>query len=219
MEIDRIKQSISHLLDVGGTVSFSYKRDIDSWYAEIKLYHFAEENEWFINNGPISGTFKNKEEAVDKYVMFMFSEKNMAYCIERLTKKLDISSDEFFEFPRTEVLEMIEEEKKLIVQELNSQNIYVKGTTIIERIFQEDNIDMVKIITESANGVEPKKVRELYCHMSTLCLNVLLNRLNELGRGAETTAREVQKILHKLIAEYDVSEQKKLILKNASNQC
>lgn len=77
----------------------------------------------------------------------------------------------------------------------------------------------MEILTNVANGVEPKKVREFYCHMSALCLNVILNRLTELGLGAEDTAYKARTIIHNIVKNIDDIEKEKLIKKNASNQC
>ena len=113
-----LKKSISRILDNGGSVQFSYKYTLQSWYSEAYIVYFSLNDEYFIHETPLHGTYKNKEEAIDKFVNFIFSENNIAYVIKRLEKRIKFNSEDYdFREPSQELLDLIEEEKTIIIQE------------------------------------------------------------------------------------------------------
>lgn len=120
----KIKESITNILDLGGSVSFSYKGSLDSWYQTINLHYFPgyySPPTYNINSGPCHGDYKSKDEAIDKFIDCIFSENNLAYCLERIKVRLNIDFEEAgfdFEHPSQELLDIIEEEKLIIKNEL-----------------------------------------------------------------------------------------------------
>ena len=117
-EDKEMKRSISRILDNGGTVKFSYKYSLESWYSEAYITYFSLNDEYFIHETPSHGTYKNKEEAIDKFVSFIFSENNLAYVINRLEKRVNFNAEDYdFQEPSQELLDLIEEEKTIIIQE------------------------------------------------------------------------------------------------------
>lgn len=71
----------------------------------------------------------------------------------------------------------------------------------VERIiFLEDNVDLKDELSKSAKEITDKRVRrEFYRHMNTLFLNILLNRLDEVGREKEERAFSARKDIVELI--------------------
>ena len=122
MDLNKIKQNISEILEVGGTVHFSYKKALNEWYFEtsISRYYDRYENitEYIIHNGKLSGSYKDKDETIDKFIKYIFNKKNLAYVITRLEKRVNFNPEHYdFERPTKELIELIEEEKQLIIQE------------------------------------------------------------------------------------------------------
>lgn len=118
MKTQDIKESISKILDLGGKVQFSYKYSLDSWYSESFIIYFSLNDEYFIHETPAHGTYKDKNVAIEKFVNFIFSENNLAYVITRLEKRIKFNSEDYdFREPSQELLDLIEEEKTIIIQE------------------------------------------------------------------------------------------------------
>lgn len=71
----------------------------------------------------------------------------------------------------------------------------------VERIiFLEDNVDLKDELSKSAKEITDKRVRrEFYRHMNTLFLNILLNRLDEVGQEKEERAFSARKDIVELI--------------------
>ena len=69
MDLNKIKESISEILEVGGTVHFSYKKALNEWYFETSISKY--ENEYIIHNGKLNGYDKN--DAIDKFVKYVFN--------------------------------------------------------------------------------------------------------------------------------------------------
>jgi hypothetical protein len=124
MNLEIIKQNISQILDVGGSVSFNYKGGMKDWYQTINIHYFNDsrgEPRYYINNGPAYGDYTSKEEAINKFVECIFSENNLAYCLDRIKKRLGLidfdGSGYSIEYPDKIFLDLIESEKQLIKYE------------------------------------------------------------------------------------------------------
>lgn len=78
---------------------------------------------------------------------------------------------------------------------------FTKAATEVERIlFLQGEYDLRTEITNSAIEItEQRARREFYRHMNTLFLNVLLNRLNEVGLDKEPIVLEARRIIVELI--------------------
>jgi hypothetical protein len=78
---------------------------------------------------------------------------------------------------------------------------FTKAATEVERIlFLQGAFDLRTEITNSAEGInDPRTRREFYRHMNTLFLNVLLNRLNEVGLDKEPIVLKARRIMVELI--------------------
>jgi hypothetical protein len=78
---------------------------------------------------------------------------------------------------------------------------FEKAAPEVERIiFLEGETNLRNELIQSANDIEdPRAKREYYRHMNTLFLNVLLNRLNQVGLDKESRVLEVRRILVELI--------------------
>lgn len=94
---------------------------------------------------------------------------------------------------------------KKIVDEYESNLIdeqfrfYKIGSDEVERIIRLDNPDLKLEIKNASLLVDKKYVRKFYLHMSSLFLNICLNRVNELGKDAEERALSCRDIIVELI--------------------
>lgn len=62
-----------------------------------------------------------------------------------------------------------------------------------------ENADLRQALQDAAKGVEEKYLREYYVHMNSLFLNIILNRVQELGKNAEERAFTCREIIVELI--------------------
>ncbi|MDR2120109.1 MAG: hypothetical protein LBP64_04450 [Tannerella sp.] len=71
----------------------------------------------------------------------------------------------------------------------------------VERIISlEGEVDLKCELTDSIKGIEDKKLRkEFYRYMNMLFLNILLNRLDEVGQDKEERAINARKDIVDLI--------------------
>ncbi len=78
---------------------------------------------------------------------------------------------------------------------------FKQASATVEIIVQDDfDINNVKAVLEKAtDDIAPEKKRDFYGHMSSLFLNVMLNRLNELGLKAKDNAIIGRKNISELI--------------------
>lgn len=125
----KIKESISNILDIGGSIGFDYKGGMRDWYSKVEIHRLYDSYDEEHYNGyiyilqgvPSCYKFKDKNEAIDKIVSHVFNEKNLALILERLRLKLNIESfeDEGHDFkrPSKEFLKMISDEQQLYKEE------------------------------------------------------------------------------------------------------
>jgi len=209
MNLEKIKQNISEILDAGGSVSFNYKGAMLEWYQTISIHYFAgyggSPPTYNVSSGPAYGDYKSKEEAINKLVESIFSENNLSFVVDRLK---DIDFDFDFERPSEEFLDLIEKEKQLIREELKekespNEELFIllqTGHKKVEEIMTDknDTIDLDKFIADSSIGISNKI--KFYRHMSDLFLNVLVNRIGvEFGKKGEEKALLCRDILKKNI--------------------
>lgn len=78
---------------------------------------------------------------------------------------------------------------------------FTKATSDIDRIlFAEGEINLKSEIEKCAENItDIRTKKEFYQHINTLFLNVLLNRLDSVGKLGEQRTIEARKILVKLI--------------------
>jgi hypothetical protein len=224
MNLEKIKENISQILDAGGSVSFDYKSGMKDWYQTIDIHyssgHFSPPS-YNIHNGPEHGDYEIKEEAIDKFVECIFNENNLAYCLGRIKKRLGIidfeDSGYSFENPNKIFLDLIESEKTLIKYEKENEKkdpneelfiLLQTGHEKVEEIMSDvnDTIDLENFITDSSIGISNKI--KFYLHMNSLFLNVLLNRIGvEFGKKSEEKAILCRNIIVKNIKKlYDKKE-------------
>ncbi len=78
---------------------------------------------------------------------------------------------------------------------------FVKAADEVERIIKlPDNTDLKAELEKSIADISQEKKREFYRHMNTLFLNILLNRLDELGENVEQRSIDARRIIVTLIA-------------------
>ena len=94
---------------------------------------------------------------------------------------------------------------------LNAQD-YQKAKDAVEKIAQdtfraanksEDDLrEIIKItLKNAANDVDRQYQRTIYNYMGSLLLNVMINRLNELGKKSEQDAITARQLIMELIKE------------------
>ncbi len=72
---------------------------------------------------------------------------------------------------------------------LTSDEFKQAKNTVEEIVKDEFDISTVKTVLKAAtNEITPERQYDFYNHMSSLFLNVMLNRLNELGKNAKNNA-------------------------------
>jgi hypothetical protein len=78
---------------------------------------------------------------------------------------------------------------------------FTKAAAEVERIiFLEGVVNLRNELNHSATEIDdPRTRREFFRHMNTLFLNVLLNRLNEVGLDKEERVLEARRIIVELI--------------------
>ncbi len=80
---------------------------------------------------------------------------------------------------------------------------FKQASAVVEKIVQ-DNFDIntaKNVLEQATEEIAPEKQRNFYNHMSRLFLNVMLNRLNELGKKAKTNAIIARQMITELIQE------------------
>lgn len=82
---EEIKQKIQAVLDIGGTVRFSYKEKLKDWYedgADISLYRGSYHSSTFFS-----------DRSLDNYIEQVFTRKNAHYFMEYVLKLVDDDED------------------------------------------------------------------------------------------------------------------------------
>jgi hypothetical protein len=79
---------------------------------------------------------------------------------------------------------------------------FKRAAEVVESIIfpEGKNIDLKDVLNKSADGITDKRARrDFYRHMNILFLNVLLNRLDEVGPDKEDIAINARKRIVELI--------------------
>ncbi|KAA6347523.1 hypothetical protein EZS27_005011 [termite gut metagenome] len=76
---------------------------------------------------------------------------------------------------------------------------FEKARETVEHIIADSNIDIRKELDESGKDILTEKKRPFYSHMNALFLNVILNRLDELGPDVKPRAFEARKKIVEII--------------------
>ena len=78
---------------------------------------------------------------------------------------------------------------------------FTRAAQEVERIISlEEEPNLRAELIHSAEGIDnPRTRREFFQHMNTLFLNVLLNRLNEVGLNREERVLEARRIIVEFI--------------------
>ena len=80
-----------------------------------------------------------------------------------------------------------------------------QDTFRIETKSEDDLRDIIKITLKNAvNAVDRKYQRTIYNYMGSLLLNIMINRLNELGKNAEKDAITAREMIVELINEGEI---------------
>ncbi len=82
---------------------------------------------------------------------------------------------------------------------LNFQEFKTAAEQVEKIILLPKNADLKMALINSSIGIDKTKKREFYQHMNSLFLNIILNRLDELGTQAEEKAMDARKIIISLI--------------------
>lgn len=77
---------------------------------------------------------------------------------------------------------------------------FIKASNDVQEIMNLQQEDSLKsVIVEKGQGLDDDSRREFYRHMNSLFLNILLNRIGEFGKGAESRAIEARSIIASII--------------------
>jgi len=77
---------------------------------------------------------------------------------------------------------------------------FTKAAPEVERIINlPESADLKTALRNASNGVDEKYLKEYYLHMNSLFLNIILNRVQELGKEAEERAFTCREIIVELI--------------------
>ena len=89
------------------------------------------------------------------------------------------------------------------LEPVKKKNYYLIGNSIVEKIITTNNINIEEELENSKNDVDKNDVDNFYQHISTLFLNVILNRLDEFNNKenvkdkAIKCRKQIRKILEK----------------------
>ena len=78
---------------------------------------------------------------------------------------------------------------------LDFENFSKARNTVEKIISKEGVLDIRKELNDASNDVPNEMKREFYRHMNSLFLNVLVNRVEDLGKEAETKSIKAKKII------------------------
>jgi len=77
-----------------------------------------------------------------------------------------------------------------------------KAKDLVEKIIKKTPINEIKNILEkeTMDITDPETKRSFYNHLSSLFLNVMLNRLEELGKDAKEKSTRARQVINELIS-------------------
>ena len=76
---------------------------------------------------------------------------------------------------------------------------FEKATEIVDEIITSTDLDIEQKIKAETETIPDDKKREFLNHLNSLFLNVLLNRLDELGNEAKSKSTQARDVISKII--------------------
>jgi hypothetical protein len=79
---------------------------------------------------------------------------------------------------------------------------FTKAKDLVDKIIKETPIDDIEVELENSTQdmTDNEKKRSFYNHLSSLFLNVMLNRLEELGNDAKDKSTRARQVINDLIS-------------------
>ena len=153
------KEAIKQVLNAGGTISVSYKTEINQWYGELKI---SKLNDYFVVQ-PYWTKFYDIDEAINYFCSEAFTSKNVGYTQSRLDKKgIDFEKNYDLENPNDKLKELFRKEGQLVDEEAKALNIVLKPFPDYKNALEEFDA-LIKYINPN-NLVEKLKLFEKkYC--------------------------------------------------------
>ena len=115
------KQAIKDLLEMGVTIKFPFKSQIDSWYSDVSIHKsdfLGDINNPIYYISPYMKYSHDVDEIVNKFCEEAFTSKNIGLVQMNLMKKHPSFEEDFdLEKPTKELREMFIEEGKLVDEE------------------------------------------------------------------------------------------------------
>lgn len=120
MNLNRIKEATKLTIEMGYSVSMSYKSAINEWYGEYRLFSldpmYGKPKRYIIEPG--WREFTDIDEAVNYYLDKTYTATNIGLLQKRLTKKGLINDDTDLENPSKEIKDLFKQEAELLIKEL-----------------------------------------------------------------------------------------------------
>lgn len=150
-----IKESISNILEMGGTVEFPYKSSIADWYSNTKIYRLEDKKGYFYIVDPRYMNFYDINEAIDFFMDLSMSSKNKALVFKNLIKKNLLTNEDFYNLEHGEISDKLKKldkkESKLIDEDFKKYNIKLKpipnpedALNEVKEIVKETNVDQLR---------------------------------------------------------------------------
>lgn len=108
------KEAIKQVVSAGLRVQFPFKRQISSWYGEIRLYQL--DNFYY----SCDTKFSDLDEAVNHFCTEAFTSKNVGYIQSRLMDKKLVNDGSNLESPDRELKKLFDDEGKKVDEEAKS---------------------------------------------------------------------------------------------------
>lgn len=156
------KESLKEILESGISFQFPHKKNISSWYGELKCYKYDN----FYHVGMTK--FSDIDQAVDFFLTEAFTSKNVGYVQSRLMERTDLGEYDLGK-PSKRIKDMFEEEGKIVDEEAKTWNLRSIEFPKPEEAVSEFH-DLVKILTpdniKSSLGEFEKKYATLDPYIS-----------------------------------------------------
>jgi hypothetical protein len=111
------KEAIKEVVSAGLRIYFPFKREISSWYGEIKLY---EMNNFYYS---CDIKFSDLDEAVNHFCTEAFTSKNVGYIQSRLMDRKLVDDGSDLERPDKDLKKLFKDEAKKVDEEAKSLNL------------------------------------------------------------------------------------------------
>lgn len=188
-----MKESIKKIVQIDGKISVSYKKKINQWFGEIKIFKiFCEElngYEFIVEHGGWK-KFNNIDDAVEYFCYHAYTSKNFGYIQNRLMDSGKIGEDEFdLERPSDELIEIFKEEGKLVDQEAAVNGIVKpKKQELTKEIAINEIKELIPTLTidniPETLSVFKRKYLSLDPYISMKAVFTVLSRNDEFSSGS-----------------------------------